>query len=409
MNGTPINVLLIEDNPADARLIQELLREAEDVVVRLTTADRLTTGLEMLQEQGADCVLLDLTLPDSSGFETFHTAHDEAPGVPFIILTHLDDAENALHIVQEGAQDYLVKGDVDSRLLVRSIRYAIERKKAEEKVARYAEELHVKNALLNDDLNMAREVQQALLPQSYPTISASAGDQHAVFDFCHRYRPSAAVGGDFFNIEAVGPHRAGVFICDVMGHGMRAALVTAIIRGLVEKQRPLADNPGKFLTEISRSLMAIFRQTDQMMFASAFYYLADADNGVVRAANAGHPSPIYVSRRHREIRPMFPEEVGHGPGLGLFGDAEYTTYEEHLEPEDFIVLYTDGLTEAEGENGEEYGQDRLMESIRNSLGLPSRAMLDKLCTDVDEFAVEGGVEDDICLVGMDVHELSPSG
>ncbi|HLH21734.1 MAG TPA: ATP-binding protein [Chloroflexota bacterium] len=125
-----LDVLLVEDNPGDARLIREMLNDVPAARLRLRQADRLATGLEQLD--GADVVLLDLSLPDSQGLETFRRLRDRAPEMPIVVLTGLDDETVAMRAVQEGAQDYLPKGQVDGQVLVRSMRYAIERKRAEE-------------------------------------------------------------------------------------------------------------------------------------------------------------------------------------------------------------------------------------------------------------------------------------
>lgn len=132
MNYNHIKVLLIEDNPGDARLISEMLASAKEVLIELDKVDRISLGLEKISEGGFDVILSDLSLPDSRGLATFEKVHSFAPTLPIIVLSGTDDEELAVKAVQEGAQDYLVKGRVDSNLLVRSIRYAIERKQVEE-------------------------------------------------------------------------------------------------------------------------------------------------------------------------------------------------------------------------------------------------------------------------------------
>lgn len=118
-----IKVLLIEDNPGDARLIGEMLSDVDGALFDLENADRLSEGLTRIQEGGIDAVLLDLGLPDSAGLDTFEKVYDQAPEVP-IVITGLDDTKLALEGVRMGAQDCLVKGRADCDLLARTLRYA---------------------------------------------------------------------------------------------------------------------------------------------------------------------------------------------------------------------------------------------------------------------------------------------
>ena len=129
MDGERISVLLVEDNPGDTRLIQEMFAEVKDVSFELECTDRLSSALEHLAQGSTDVVLLDLSLPDSQGLDTYIRAHRQAPDIPIVVLTGHDDAALAVRAVREGAQDYLVKWQVDSGLLTRFMRYAVERHK----------------------------------------------------------------------------------------------------------------------------------------------------------------------------------------------------------------------------------------------------------------------------------------
>ena len=128
-------VLVIEDNPMDFKMIQKLLSAASGAAFELDHAERLDAGLARLAQDGIDLVLLDLSLPDSHGLETFASVHRHAPQIPIIVLTGLDDETTALKAFHQGAQDYLIKGRVDTSLLLRAIYYAIERKKTETALA----------------------------------------------------------------------------------------------------------------------------------------------------------------------------------------------------------------------------------------------------------------------------------
>ena len=130
MNLDGIRVLLVEDNPVDARLFTELLRKAGASHLRVVQVDRLAAALDRLNRDSFDVMLLDLSLPDASGLDTLVRAHPHAPKIPIVVLTGHDDEALAVRAVRAGAQDYLVKGHVDGELLVRSIRYASERGRA---------------------------------------------------------------------------------------------------------------------------------------------------------------------------------------------------------------------------------------------------------------------------------------
>ena len=133
IDANEIKILLIEDNPGDARLIREALSTAGEAT-EVQCADRLAKGLELLEHDRFDAVLLDLSLPDSRGLSTFEQLHRRAPSVPIVVLTGLDDEELALRAVREGAQDYLVKGAVKSSTILRIIRFAIERNRVMDSV-----------------------------------------------------------------------------------------------------------------------------------------------------------------------------------------------------------------------------------------------------------------------------------
>ena len=145
-------VLLIEDNPGDAALVEELLSQVEDVSFHLETVSRLDAGLKRLVEGGVDVVLLDLGLPDSQGLETLEKTYAVAPAVPILVMTGQDDSEVALQAVKKGAQDFIVKGKISSTGISRALRYAVERERS-------AKERQLQNA----EIRMLTEQLPALL------------------------------------------------------------------------------------------------------------------------------------------------------------------------------------------------------------------------------------------------------
>ncbi len=138
MAGVPVRVLLVEDNPGDARLIREALRETKGVDFTLAVAETLAAGLQRVAAADVDIVLLDLSLPDAFGLDTYRRAHIGAPHLPIIVLTGNEDETLAVSAVNEGAQDFLSKRKLDGEILGRSIRYAIERNRLLEQVRQLA-------------------------------------------------------------------------------------------------------------------------------------------------------------------------------------------------------------------------------------------------------------------------------
>ena len=166
MTDNSLNVLLIEDDPGDAYLLQTLLSSAEAVSFHLVCANHLQAGLDNLSHTQFDMILLDLSLPDSRGLETIDKVRTHDPDVPIVVLTGLDDEETAMHAVQAGAQDYLSKDALDRNILTRSIRYAVERHRLQWELdqARLQEEESLKRAY--DELESrverrTRELKQA--------------------------------------------------------------------------------------------------------------------------------------------------------------------------------------------------------------------------------------------------------
>ena len=196
MKAAPVNakraVLLIEDNAGDARLMREYLADAAGASFQIEHVITLTQGLERLAAGGVDVVLLDLSLPDSPMPDTFRRVHEAAPSVPIIVMSGLDDEKFAMQTVQEGAQDYLVKGHVDTRLLVHSMRYAIERKRAEEALAHERDLLHT---LLD---NLPDRIYFKDARSRFTRISRAVAEQ---FKIGHPREAMGKTDRDFFSAE----------------------------------------------------------------------------------------------------------------------------------------------------------------------------------------------------------------
>jgi phosphoserine phosphatase RsbU/P len=274
-------------------------------------------------------------------------------------------------------------------------------RKANAELSRSREELRAKNQLMQDNLRMAREIQSAMLPQQYPVFPPNIPPEQSAFQFTHLYHPAESVSGDFFSVTALSDAEVGVFICDVAGHGIRAALVTAMIRALAEELKPLARDPGQFLRKLNSDLCAILKSTGSPMLTTAFYLVADWQTGRLRFSNAGHPKPLLLRRSQNSVEPLVNDSGRSQPALGLFDDPPYQTTDIILVPGDFLMLFTDGLYEVQGPDEELYTQQRLLLDVKSLLHLPPGKMFDQLLETIRTFATDREFEDDVCLVGLE--------
>ena len=446
-------ILIVEDSPTQTLRLQHVL-ETHGYRV-LTPARDGREALAALAAHRPTLVITDINMPGMDGYELCRRIKDDPAltDLPVILLTSLGDPKDILRGLECGADNFIVKPYEEEFLLSRirtvlanlelrrqagggqaseiffagrkyhltsdrihsldlllstyetAVQKNLELSHAKEKLEQQAVQLREKNAEMEADLAMARELQTAFLPRHYPVFPAGASPERSALHFCHRYSTSTELGGDCFDIHALSDTVAGVLVCDVMGHGVRAALVTAIVRGLVEERREDAADPARFLTEMNRSLCAILRQTTTPLFATAIYVVADAARGTVRWANAGHPAPFHVRRAAAAVERLQMPGEKPGPALGLLDTAAYTAHERPLAPGDLLMLFTDGLYEMDGPNDTLYEMSQLADAITRLHARPTPQLFDDLLAELRAFSATGAFGDDMCLVGVDLTPL----
>ena len=410
MSNTPIPVLIVDDDPTVGAVLQGLLRNIGEGV--LCSPKWVGTGqaaLALVRQGNWPLMLLDYHLADEDGLMVLDEINKmpEAARPTVIMLTGSGNEQVAVQAMKRGAKDYLVKSGVHLPELRRAIIGALDRRSLEDRLAKSTAELRWKNAQLEADLVMARQVQQALLTNQYPTVPSGVLQERSMLRFCHRWIPSSAVAGDFFAVLPVSHTSAAVLLCDVMGHGVRAALVAALIHGLARECRGLAGMPERFLSEINCGLQSLLSRTDDLVFVTAVYMVVDVARSELRLANAGHPKPLLL--RHKGgVEPVGVGPDGSGPALGMIPDEIYEAVTVPLSPGDRVFVFTDGLYEAADASGEEFGPERLQAALAERDGLPTPALLDGLLDAVRQFgagATEQGFADDLCLVAVDFAPL----
>jgi serine phosphatase RsbU (regulator of sigma subunit) len=331
-----LRVLLVEDDAADAFLVRELLAEAY-ATVELFTVDTMAAARPQLPS--VDCVLLDLGLPDVSGFDALREVLRSAAGVAVCVLTGLEDEHLGVAAVAEGAQDYLVKGQVDGVLLARALRYAVERKRADEN-ARRLREVELRQA-------ESRRLERGLLPQ--PLVSSGAA---ALQSFYRPGRHRALLGGDFYDAVERSPGTVHLIVGDVCGHGVDEAALGVTLR-VAWRALILADVPGDAVLPALEQVLVTERRSEEL-FATVAMVTLDMAAGRAMVRLAGHPPPLLLSSP-RGARPC---AVDPGLVLGVLPGVPCPAIEVRLAPEDWgVLLYTDGLVEGRAMAGSD--DDRL--------------------------------------------------
>ncbi len=275
----------------------------------------------------------------------------------------------------------------------------------QEKATRYAWKLREVNRQMRNDLAMARELQDAMLPKRYPTFPHDSGPEDSALRFTHHYHAAGLVGGDFFAVFPLSDHKCAMFICDVMGHGVQAALITAMIRTVVNEWCPLEEDPGTLLSKVNGLLLPFLRRDDVLIFASAFYVTIDASTGLAHFANAGHPSPLWVRTEEGGARFLIESAADCGPALALEMQPQYQTFEKRLAAGDKLLLFTDGLFEMENAEKHEYGLDRLHLLVSQCARGPLDSIFDAIHEDTSRFRGNVPIGDDVCVFGMELDHL----
>jgi serine phosphatase RsbU (regulator of sigma subunit) len=322
-SGAARRVLLVEDDPGDAFLVTELLAEV-DPELAVTVATTVGSALEQLA--GCDCVLLDLNMPGTAGLASLHAVLRADDHAAVCVLTGLDDEHLGMAAVAAGAQDYLVKGKVDGEVLIRALRYAVERRRAETSMLRLREE----------ELAAAESVrlERGLLPS--PLLAGSGVRSRQYY---RSGRRRSLLGGDFFD-AVLGPDgTVHAIIGDVCGHGPDEAALGALLRvswralvlaGVAEPQ---------VLPKLQQVLES--ERHERTLFATVCTVaFAPGDGALVRLA--GHPPPVALQPGPVAIAPTV------GLPLGIRSDACWDALRVPLEPGWSLLLYTDGLVEGRG-------------------------------------------------------------
>lgn len=346
-------VLVVDDAPANIHVVNEILHDRYKVRIATNGA----RGLELAKSTpGPDLILLDVVMPGMDGYEvcTCLKASPSTRDIPVIFLTGQTETSDETKGFEVGAVDYIhkpfspavVAARVQTHLALRDTREQLERQLT----------------AIRFELETARQIQLSILPQSIPRFAG--------LDIAASYIPMTSVAGDFYDFYVVDEKRIGILVADVSGHGMPAALIASMLKIAFAAQWDNACDPAKVLTGLNQALYGKF----QGHYVTAAYALIDTEKQTIHYAGAGHPPLLLRDGVTGEVNSL----LENGLFLGYFRDVKFSAIEVPFCKGDWVVLYTDGISEMMNDSEEQFGEARLKQYLQEHAAPPAAGLTEDL-------------------------------
>ena len=373
-------ILVVDDEPDLEHLVrQRMRREIRSGQYSFMFAHNGVEALEVLsEEQDIDMVLSDINMPRMDGLTLLEQIPKVDPNIRSVIVSAYGDMKNIRTAMNRGAFDFITK-PIDFE----DMKVTIQRTLRHLELWREALESRDKLVALQNELSVANKMQQSILPTCFPKGPG--------FEIFGSMKPAKDVGGDFFDVLALEDGRIGLVVADVSDKGVPAALFMMSSRTLLKGAAIGHDAPGKVLTEVNQLLQ---EENDAAMFVTVFYAAFDPANGEFAYANGGHNTPLIV---HADGSSTLLPTTG-GVALGVVPEFTFEETSVTLRPGDRVILYTDGVPEAENNQGDQFGLERLCEVCTKGPPQDVRTTNAAVFEAVEAFAGEAPQFDDVtCL------------
>lgn len=369
------NIMIVDDKPANLQLLSKMLSE-EGYRVRPVPSGAM--ALSAIQAEPPDLVLLDIKMPDMDGYlvcKQLKTAQKTCE-IPIIFISALDAVQDKVKAFRAGAVDYITKPFQIEEVLARVDTHLTLRK--------LQTQLQEANQKMTAELVLAGEVQSSFLSRELPEID---GWQLTV-----SLQSSRETSGDFYDIRLLPNGRLGLLVADVVDKGAGAALFMALSWTLF--QMYAIEFPAQPELVLSGVNNRILENTNAKQYVTAFYGILETETGNLVYCNAGH-CPPFLFRHH--AKEGIEQLIRTGVPVGVFEDQTWKRGSCQLDPGDVLVLYSDGVTEAQHADQSFFGEERLIQSIRNKLGNSALEIHDHLINDLQIFISDTTQSDDIVL------------
>jgi sigma-B regulation protein RsbU (phosphoserine phosphatase) len=373
-----VNILLVDDSTEDVSLVRGLLDRRWDGDFRMVHVEDVATAMNFLAHQRFDAILLDLTLKDTPGLSGFLQIYAKVPHLPVIILSgHHDDAL-AMKAVQAGAQDYLVKGHLTDDLLVRSVRYGIERAGRE----------HAEEALrmTTAKFRVARDIQRRLFPARAPSVPG--------YDLAGITCPADETGGDFFDYIPLQDGRLGLVVADVSNHGLGSALLMAETRAYLRALVLSQNDAGEILGHVNRILAT---DTAGRHFVTLFFAQLNPEARTLHYAGAGHAAYLLSANKSPRLLESTSLPLGIDENLRVRCEGPIT-----LAPGQVFFVCTDGVQESQSPTRELFGTQRTLAIVQENLHRQAAEITSRLYDAVRQHMAGAPLADDVTILVLKV-------
>jgi len=383
LNVKKADILIVDDTPANLHLLSKMLSEHG---YRVRPVPDGSLALTAAQAEAPDLILLDIRMPDMDGYQVCERLKGDAKtrDIPIIFISALDATQDKVKAFTLGGVDYVTKPFQCEEVLAR-VETHLALRRLSKQLQEANEQLQKANRKMARELALAGEVQASFLPHELPDIP---GWQLAVM-----LQPSRETCGDFYDVNLLPNRRLGFVIADVVDKGAGAALFMALTWTLIRTYA--AEYPSQPELVLSAVNRRILEDTNAHQFVTVFYGTLDPATGTLGYCNAGHCRPYLLS-------------AGAGGGvqtlctsgmvLGVTEDATWEHKMVQFAPGDSLVLYTDGVTEAQNARGAFFGEDRLLGCVQTSLGRSACEIQNAVMADVFEFVGDAPQSDDIAIM-----------
>jgi sigma-B regulation protein RsbU (phosphoserine phosphatase) len=381
----PHKILVVDDEPdLEILITQKFRKRIRERDLDFVFAGNGQEALAKLESNGGmDVVLTDINMPVMDGLTLLSNLRQRHPMLRSVIISAYGDMSNIRMALNRGAFDFITK-PIDFRDLEITLDKTIREAVAQKEAAADRERL----LAIQKELDVAREIQESIVPREFPPYP-----EREELSIHASMLPAKEVGGDFFDYFIIDRDRIGFAIGDVSGKGVPAALFMAVSRTLLRATASRGSAPDECMRQVNQIL---HQESISSMFVTCFYGVLNTRTGEIHYSNGGHNLP-YILRTDGRVEAM--EPFG-GLILGAFKHSAYETGEIALQPGDCIFLYTDGITEAMNPDGEQFSNERLVESLQRVNGSPVENIVGKVIDNVKEFTAGATQSDDMTILAV---------